>query len=374
MTPQTLKSLSNRTIVRLSFGAIVGLFIGIMGGVAERPFIGVLSAGCLALLLASFQAVFHRTLGIFSGITSGAILGVIIAIGILATGGSITNWQTGLQFGLLRGMLIGSAAGFLTRPAPDKGDPIHVRLFLIFAATFIGVALGGVVGLITGYFLGILQMGWFSLILAALLGLLVGTFLASYLDDIKIIIAGGLFLALLTTLGQLIGGAISGVFLGAISGTIAPMLLMGIIGAYGGVTRGPMAILKEAIETPREMLIQGAVPMLAPSIILGLIIGTAAYGIGAILVIPTVLAVVGLLLGAFGEIEGRNVNQVTPKAIVEIIIVGSDKWPIERLLKRLRVEKAAVLKSAIIGFLLGIGGSLIGVLVGQWLTAVMTNL
>lgn len=356
---------------KLLFGLIVGLFIGMLGVVAERPYIGILSGGFLVLLLAAIQLIFQRTLGIFSGVTSGAILGVIIAMFGLLFSGDIHDGRSGFLFGLVRGVVIGAVFGYLTRALPEEDDSIGTRLFLTFGSTLIGAVLGGVVGLVTGFLLGVLQINSASMLIAMILGLVVGAYLCSYLEKPRFTLLGALFFMLLTTLGQLIGGSISGVFLGAVCGLMVPIILMGIIGAYGGFARGPRAMVVEAIETPSEMIKQGAVPMLAPAMLVGLIIGTAAVGLGSVLVIPSVLASIGLLLGAFGEFEGRTTNRVTPKEIIERLILGADRWPLRRLLKRLRRERVMVLQAAIVGFIVGVAGGVAGFLVGRFIVVLL---
>lgn len=368
MDAQSAHLLTKQTAVRLLFGLIVGLFLGMMGVVAKRPFVGIVSGGFLGLLLASLQIILQRTTGIFTGVTSGAILGVIIALFGLAFEGQITDGQSGFIFGIIRGVVIGCVFGYLTRAKPEQNDSIAVQIFLLLGSIIIGAILGGVVGLFSGYLLGVLKVSDLNLLIAISLGFIVGAYIFSYLGNPKIVILGGLLFSFLTTIGQLIGGAISGVFLGAVSGLLVPIILMGIIGAYGGFSRGALAMIKETIQTPSEMIIQGAVPMLAPAMLVGLIIGTAAVGLGSILVIPAVLAAIGLLLGAFGEFEGRTVNRVTPKEIIERLILGNDRWPLRRLLKRLKSERVLVLKAAIAGFIIGIVGGGVGYYLGQFLT------
>ena len=371
MISKSVQKISINALVRLFFGAFVGLFIGIMGGVVERPLIGILSAGFLALLLGSFQVVFHRTIGIFSGVTSGAILGVTVAILGLLLGGSITNGPNGLQFGLVRGIIIGATFGFLTRAHPDEEDTLPSRLVLLFGSIIIGAVLGGLVGLFSGFILGVMQGTRLHLFLAFVLGAIVGAYLSSYSNRWLPVIIGAFILGSLTLMGQFIGGSISGVFLGGVSGTFVPLVMMLIIGAYGGVRRGFKAMIVEMIQTPREMILQSAVPMLAPAMLVGLIIGTAAEGIGSILVMPIIFAVVGMSLGAFGELEGRQVNRVTPRATIELLILGADRWPIRRLIKRLRAQRLFVLQASLTGFILGLLGGGAGAWLGQLLTEVM---
>ncbi len=367
MISHRLKLASQNSLAKYVFGLVFGIFIGVMGGIAERPFVGIFCAGLLTLLLAGFHTVFNRTLGVYTGITSGAILGVIIAVGLVVFGGRIGNGRTGLVFGLVRGCVIGGVLGFLTRAEPDEGDPWFTRVFLMVGSFVIGAILGGVVGLFTGYVLGSLRQNQFAALFAGLLGGIVGGYLASTEGNKRLIITGVVAGAVLTGLGTIVGGSVNGVFLGGISGTFVPILVMGVIGAYGGANRGVKALISETIQTPREMLAQGAIPMIAPAMLVGLIIGTAVAGIRAILVIPTILALVGLFLGALGELEGLKANRVSPKAIVEILILGLDRWPWRRLFNRLKNQRVDVLKASIGGFIFGLVGGGIGVFLGQFL-------
>lgn len=373
MNAQKIHLLTNRPPFRFVYGVFVGIFIGVLGVVAKRPFIGILASGFLLSLLASFQSIFQRKFGIFTGIASGAILGIIIAFLGLLLEGQIANGRTGFAFGLARGLIIGTVFGFLTRAKPDPDDPLNVQIFLMLGSIVIGAILGGVVGGFTGYLLGILKVSSAKLFIATALGLIVGAYIFSYLKNPRIMILGAIFFSILTSFGQLIGGSISGVFLGGVSGLLVPIMLMGIIGAYGGYSRGILAMLNEAIQTPSEMIIQGAVPMLAPAMLIGLIIGTATVGLGSILLLPAILATIGLILGAFGEFEGRAVNLVTPTEIIERLILGADRWPLRRLIKRLRVENNKVIRAAILGFLIGIFSGGIGFYTGQLLTDMITR-
>lgn len=363
--------------IRLFFAICLSLFIGMMGGMAERPLYGIGAAILLASLLGGLKNVVTRTIGIYSGVASGAILGVLVAIVILALPGQIDDISSGLQFGAWRGALIGGAFGYLTRAHPDEDDSLAVHLFLIVGSIGIGAVLGMIVGTFTGFMLGWLFITPARLFIGLLTGLIVGGFVFSRGSSPGKSLIGSLLIGFITMMAQLIGGAVSGVFLGAVCGTLVPIIVMVLIGIYGGLHRGGAAVFREAVQTPREMIEQGAVPMLAPALLVGLMIGTAVAGIRAILVIPTVLALGGLFLGAFGEIEGRPINRVSPKAIVKLLILGADRWPLSRLGKRIKENQRQVIKGAFIGVNLGILGSLIGIWLGQslpvWLNIVIRS-
>ncbi|MEM7333438.1 MAG: hypothetical protein AAF490_15215 [Chloroflexota bacterium] len=367
MISHKLKSASRYAVSKYAFGFAFGLFIGVLGGVAERPLIGVVCAGFLTMILAGFHTVFNRTLGVFTGITSGALLGIMIAVGLIAFGGLVGTGRAGVMFGLTRGGIMGGVLGFLTRAETSEDDPWHVSIFLAVGSFVVGAILGGVVGAFSGFLLGALRQNEFAAAIGGLLGGIVGGYLVSSNDNPRLIAAGAIVGAILTGLGTIIGGSVNGVFLGAISGSIVPILFMMIIGMYGGLHRGPKALLLEAAQTPREMLAQGAIPMIAPAMLIGVIVGTAVVGIRAILVIPTILALVGIFLGALGELEGLKANRVSPKAIVEILILGLDRWPWKRLVNRLRNQRVDVLKASLLGFLVGLAGSGIGMLFGPFL-------
>jgi hypothetical protein len=197
------------------------------------------------------------------------------------------------------------------------------------------------------------------------MGAVVGGYLGSYFTPVRAIFIGLVGGAILTLWSSIIGGAVAGVVLGIVAGALSPMLLMSFIGAMGGLTsRGVKAMLVEAAEAPTEMLRQGAFPFLAPAVIVGIIVGTAASGAGGLIALPICLAMLGLLLGVFSEVDGRIASTLTARTLVEMVILGADDLPVMAVPKKLVGGNG---KTAVIG---GAYGLLIGSIsagLGSWL-------
>lgn len=367
------KKLANHPAFAYLFTLLVGVLWGSAGVWVERPFIAIAAATFITLFLWGLIFLSHYKRPIYSGLLSGIILGIILAIFSALADGRVTNWQSGLLFGLLRGMLIGAVFGLLTRAIPDKDDGWGERLFLLIGSIFIGLVAGGMVGVFTGYFVGLLQTHPFGTLIAFLIGAFVGGFLTSRSGKTLRIVAGALSFGLLTVFGELVGSIASGIFLGSMSGALAPLTLMLIIGTYGGAQRSIRAVIRDTLQTPREMIIQGAIPVFAPAMLVGLVLGTAVVGSESVLVLPTLLGLLGMLLGALEGENGVIAPIIYPQTIIERLIIGADRWPLRQLTQQSQNARVELLKRGAVGALLGAVGSGTAVLIMQQLIPLMTR-
>jgi hypothetical protein len=261
--------------------------------------------------------------------------------------------------------------GVVTRAKSDENDTQQTKILIFGGSIFLGTILGSVVGIATGTILGIVGDGGYAVLRAAIIGLILGAAIGSYFHEPRWLAVGAFSGALLAALSSLIGGALAGVILGAISGTFAPILLVSGIGAFGGLTsRGLKAMVVEAFEAPTEMLEQGAVPFLAPALIIGAIIGTIAAGSPAILALAITFGLLGMLFGILGEINGAINNRVTMRSMVETTMIGSDSWPILEVVRQITKTD----KLAITGVAVGVGLALISSIGGAFLGQLILRL
>jgi hypothetical protein len=308
---------------------------------------------------------------------AGGLLGFLVSVISLPLSHNINGVLDGALFGLLSGSVIGGTIGVITHARPDEKDNGFTRLFLLFGSVGLGAFLGAGVGLTSGAILGLISVSdsWSGIVVVALAGGIVGGYIGSYFQKIEWILVGALILALVAALSSGINGALAGLVLGLISGTFAPMLIVALIGAYGGLfSRGFKAMIVEALEAPAEMLLQGAVPFLVPAMMVGMMVGTAASGIGGVIVLPTSLAIVGLMLAVIGELEGKPNNQVTIRAVVEMTMMGADDWPLRQVIKQITGpnRKSAAVVGALISLLAGLTGCAAGIYLGEWLSQFIT--
>ena len=348
---------------------LVGLFLGTIGGVISEFSLALVGTAVLVSLLGAYSHALQQKNGMLGGLVAGGMLGLLVTVIGLPMSRHISGVADGALFGLMSGMLIGVVIGIITHARPDENDNIFTRLFLVIGSIGIGAFLGAGVGLISGAILGLIYNSWQGALLAAMAGGIVGGYIGSYFQKIQAIVIGAFALAVVAALSSLVNGALAGLVLGLISGTFAPMLLVALIGAYGGLfSRGPKAMIVEAAEAPAEMLRQGAVPFLVPAMMVGMMVGTAASGAGGLIVLPVSLAIVGLMLAVFGDLEGKPDNQINIRTIVEMTMMGADEWPIRRVIYYIAVQNR---KRAIVGaafsFVVGIAGCTAGIFLGQWL-------
>ncbi len=346
------------------FMVVIGLVSGMIGGIVERTAVTVLGTAVLLAIFGAYERVLKHNSTLMSGLMAGGLIGLLVGGFGYLLGGGVTNLWDGTLFGLLRGIIVGAIVGGITRARPDEDDPWYTVIFLFVGSLFIGAVLGASVGLISGFVLGLVRWHSSGIWLAMVLGAVVGGYLGSYFSQNRAVWIGIVTGAVLTLGSSMIGGAIAGVTLGIVTGALAPMLLMAAIGAVGGLSsRGVKAMLVEATEAPTEMLHQGAFPFLAPAVIVGIIVGTAASGAGGLIALPICLAILGIFLAVFSEVDARIASNVTARTLVEMVILGADDLPIMAVPKKLMEHG----RTAVIGALLGLVVGAISAAVGAWL-------
>jgi hypothetical protein len=349
--------------VVLSFMIVIGLVSGMIGGIVERTAVTVLGTAVLLSLFGAYERVLKHNSALMSGLVAGGLIGLLVGGFGYLLGGRVTNLWDGTLFGLLRGIIVGAVVGGITRAQPDEKDHWYTVIFLFVGSLFIGAVLGASVGLISGFVLGLVRWYSWGIWLAMVMGAVVGGYLGSYFQQKQAVWIGLAVGALLTLLSSFIGGAITGVVLGFVTGALAPMLLVGLIGAGGGLSsRGVKAMLVEAAEAPTEMLRQGAFPFLAPAVIVGIIVGTAASGVGGLIALPICLAMLGIVLAVFSEVDGRIASTLTARTLVEMVILGADDLPIMAVPKKLMSNG----RTAVIGGVFGLIVGGISAAVGAW--------
>ncbi|MCA9953559.1 MAG: hypothetical protein KC434_02490 [Anaerolineales bacterium] len=336
------------------FMAEIGLILGMIGGIVERTAVTVLSTAVLLAIFGAYDRVLKHNHALMSGVLTGGFIGLVVSFFGYLLGGNVTNLLNGTLFGLLRGIIVGAVVGGITRAQPDEGDPWYTAGFLLLGSLFIGAVLGASVGLISGFVLGLVRWHSWGIWLGMAMGAIVGGYLGSYLRQTRTIVIGVVAGAIITLVGSIIGGAVAGVVLGLVSGALAPMMLVAFIGAMGGLTsRGVKAMLIEAGEAPAEMLRQGAFPFLAPAVIVGIIVGTAASGEGGLIALPICLAILGIFLAVFSEVDGRLVSTLTARTLVEMVILGADDLPIMAVPQKLIGNGQTAVMGAVFGLVLG---------------------
>lgn len=351
------------------FIVLVGAGLGVLGGFVDEIPSSLIGVVLLLALFGAYNNILDNNRVVMSGLVAGGVAGIIVGqIGMLLGGIPDTVNQAAL-FGLVRGMLLGAVIGWLTRARPDAGDYFHVSLFLVLGSIVVGAFLGAGVGLIAGLVLGIIGLGWWGMILALLLGVTVGGYLGSYFQSRRAIYLGALIFGAIALIGTLSNEALAGLSIGLLAGALTPMLVVALIGFLGGLSsRGLQAGFLEAFEAPEEMIQQGAVPFLAPAILVGTVVGAASSGTGGMMALAVTLAIMGMALGIFSEIERRPTNLLTIQRLIEMVMLGSDRWPIAEMGQRLRGEnRRTAVTGAVVGMLLGIVGAVIGILIGQQL-------
>lgn len=376
MTDRVSSSNNTKTWRDLLFILVVGICLGILGGLVNKLLGTLVGAAVLLTLFGAYNNALDNNRRLISGLVAGGVTGAIVGeIAFLLGGIPESIWQAAL-FGMVRGMLLGAVVGFITRARPDEGDPASVGLFLVFGSIVVGAVLGAGVGLITGLTMALISTGWWGSIMALLLGLVVGGYLGSYFQTRQAVISSAVIFGLLALAGSLFQGILAGLVIGMLAGALTPMLVVAAIGFFGGLTsRGLPAGMEEAIEAPAEMIQQGAVPFLAPAILIGIIVGAAAAGEGAMIALAVTLAIIGMLLGVIIEIEQQQVNRLTIGRLIEMIMLGSDRWPIVEMVRKLSgANRRTAVNGAILGLVLGVLGAGIGYLIGWQLLQLFNTL
>lgn len=356
--------------------ALVGFFLGMIGGGIGEYGLAVAGTAVLTSLFGAYNHTLKPNNGISGGMVAGGLLGLFVSVISWPISHNISGVWDGALFGCGSGLIIGGIIGIITHAQPDKDDRLVTKIFLFWGSIALGAVLGGGVGLTSGAILGLISDSWQGIAASALAGGIVGGYIGSYFQKWGAILLGAFALASIAALSSWINGALAGLVLGLISGTFAPMFIVALIGAYGGLfSRGLKAMIVEAAEAPAEMLMQGAVPFLVPAMMVGMMVGTAASGAGSLIVLPVGLAVVGLMLAVFGELEGKPDNQVKIRTIVEMTMMGADDWPIQEVIQHVTVRdrKKAAIGVAIYLFV-GVAGSAAGIYLGQWLKQLLVGL
>ncbi len=350
---------------------LISVLAGVAGGIVGQSGLAVVGTAVLVTLFGAYNQTFKRSNGLAGGMFAGGLLGLLVSTISLPLSHNISGVLDGALFGLLSGSVIGGAIGIITHARPDENDNTFTKLFLLFGSIGLGAVLGAGVGLTSGAILGLISVSesWSGIVVAALAGGIVGGYMGSYFQKISWIGGSALLLALAAALSSWVNGALAGLVLGLISGTFAPMFIVALIGAYGGLfSRGFKAMIVEAVEAPSEMLLQGAVPFLVPAMMVGMMVGTAASGVGGMVLLPVSLAIVGLVLAIVGELEGKPNNKVTIRAIVEMTMMGADDWPLRQIIKQITgINRKAAVVGALISLLTGMIGCAAGIYLGRWL-------
>lgn len=365
--------------------SLVGLFFGIIGGLAQSivgTIIGV-------LLLLAFYSMYQQVSYNPKGLTVGMLTGIGIGVGLgyinLQIGGSIESIESGALFGLIKGLLVGALIGAITRAEGEPDDSAGTKAFLFVGSVFVGMVLGGLAGGASGLIMGLVGVNeldwigfaWFGkLTSAAILGLIVGGYMGAFFKNRRAVAIGASTGAILGSCGVLIGGGVEGIVLGLLSGSVTPMLLVASIGAFGGTARGLKAMFVEALEAPMEMLDQGAVAFLAPAMTVGLIVGTSTAGAAGIAALALSLGIIGMVFGALEELRGGvNATRLSMRSMIEIAMLGTETWPIGHFIERItRANKEDVLRAAGRGILFGLIGSVLGSLIGYQVLIALQSL
>ncbi len=365
MTSNSLTTFAkSRRLHTVLFMLMMGAWFGVMGALLEQEIGSLVGATVLLALYGAYVDVLKSSRGVMSGVVAGAVIGVIIGVLSYFSVSDIQTVGEGAMFGLLRGLVIGGIVGYITRAHPDEGDHWFTAVFLVVGSIFLGAVLGAAVGLVSGALLSLIQFALWGKAFAVVLGGIVGGYLGTFYKETRSMMSGAIGGMIIAAVSVLIGGAIAGVILGMMSGALAPIMLMAAIGFYGGSSRGFKAIFVEAVEAPADMIQQGAVPFLAPSVIVGIIVGTAASGGSGMLALTVTLAVIGLLLGVIRELEGHANNRVTMRKMIELIILGEDTWPVEEVTGSLKGENR---QTAVMGAVTGIVVGVLSAGLGVWL-------
>lgn len=349
------------------FVLLISLFLGLLSGLVHKAVVGIIWTVVLVAVWRAYNQVMANDRAILKGLIVGGGLGTAVGLAGWLIGGSIHSVGSGALFGLWRGVLVGTAVGIITRANSEEQDTQQTKILLLGGSILLGVVLGGLVGLTTGIFLGLIGDGVAGAIRATVAGSILGASIGSYFKEVRWIAVAASGLAVLAAVSVLLGGAVAGIVVGAISGSFAPILLVSGIGAFGGLTsRGLKAMVVEALEAPIEMMEQGAVPFLAPAVIIGMIIGAASAGQAGILALTITFAFLGLFFGIIGEIISGN-NKVTVRSMVETAMLGSETWPVRRVIQQMARESKQAAIGAGIGVAIGLVGAFLGTVIAQFL-------
>lgn len=346
----------------MAFMLWAALFLGALAAPTTHMGVSLLTAGILLAVFGAYDRILPQNSGLKRGTFAGSVLGAFVGTVGLFVGAEIFDVRSGVVLGTTLGICLGGVIGIISRAEFDEGEGLFSKAFLFVGSIALGAFLAGAVGLFAGVFIGLvvqLPWGWLIGILA---GMVVGSYLGNGFKRRHSGLMGALILAVITAVSILLGGAFAGLVLGAIAGCLAPMSFVALIGAVGGLTaRGFKAGVVEALEAPSEILAQGAVPFLLPAVITGAIVGTSGSGPQGLVVITAALALIGLLFGAFGDMNGRSGQLVTFRSVVEMALMGVDEWPVRRVMQQVvGPSRRQAIGGGILGLIVGLIGSSLG--------------
>lgn len=358
------------TDVAFMLGA--ALFLGALGAFVHSLWVSLVSAALLLGFYGAYDRILDRNTGMKRGLFAGCVLGSFVgAIGLLL-GGEISGVRSGAVLGTTLGIVLGGVIGIVSRAEFDEGEGFFSKAFLFVGSIALGAFLGGAVGLYAGVFLGLVAQLTWGWVIGILAGMVIGSYLGDSIDHPRSGLIGALGGGAITAVSLVLGGAFAGLVLGAIAGCLAPMSFVALIGLVGGWSaRGLKAGIVEALEAPSEILEQGAVPFLLPAVMTGAIVGTSGSGPDGLVVITAALAFMGLLFGAFGDMNGRSGQQVTFRTVVEMAMMGVDEWPVRRVVQLVMGPRR---KQALWGGVLGVGVGLVGSALGYTLIFLLVEL
>jgi hypothetical protein len=356
----------------VAFMLWAAMFLGALGGITQKLWVSVISAALLLGIFGAYDRILKHNTGLKRGLFAGCVLGAFVGTVGLFLGGEISDVQSGAVLGTILGICLGGVIGIVSRAEFGEDEKFFSKVFLFVGSIAMGAFLGGGVGLFVGVFIGLVaQLSWGWLI-GVVAGAIAGSYLGGNFKRRRSGLVGGVIGGLITGIALFLGGAFAGLVVGAIAGCLAPMLFVALIGAVGGLTaRGFKAGVIEALEAPSEILEQGAVPFLLPAVSTGAIVGASGSGSGGLVVITAALGLMGMLFGAFGDINGRSGQQVTFRTVVEMAMMGVDEWPVRRVVQEVVGPSR---KQAVWGGIFGIGVGLFGGGLGFGLVVLLLSL
>lgn len=356
----------------LAFMLWAAVFLGALGAFVQSFWVSLLSAAVLLGVFGAYDRILKRNIGLKRGLFAGCVLGAFVGTIGLFLGSEISGVRSGAVLGTTLGIVLGGVIGIVSRAEFDEGERFFSKAFLFVGSIAMGAVLGGIVGLFAGVFIGMVVQLWWGWLIGVLAGAVVGSYLGNSFKPRRSSLIGALIGGAITAVAILLGGAFAGLILGAIAGCLAPMSFVALIGAVGGLSaRGMKAGFVEALEAPSEIVEQGAVPYLLPAVMTGAIVGTSGSGPEGLIVITAALALMGMLFGAFGDMNERSGYQVTFRAVVEMAMMGVDEWPVRRVVQQVMGPKR---KQAVWGGVLGVGIGLAGGALGFSLVVLLLDL
>jgi len=346
----------------VAFMLWAALFLGALGAVTQSLWVSLISAALLLGFYGAYDRILKHNTGLTRGLFAGCVLGAFVGTVGLFLGGEISGVRTGAVLGATLGVCLGGVIGIVSRAEFDEGEGFFSKAFLFVGSIALGAFLGGAVGLFAGVFIGlVVQLPW-GWVIGIFAGMVIGGYLGNNVDRQRSGLIGVLSGGAITAVSLIFGGAFAGLVLGAIAGCLAPMSFVAMIGAVGGLTaRGLKAGVVEALEAPSEILEQGAVPFLLPAVMTGAIVGTSGSGPEGLVVITAALGLMGMLFGAFGDMNGRSGQQVTFRTVVEMAMMGVDEWPVRRVVQQVMgPSRKQAMWGGVLGVCVGLAGSALG--------------